>query len=236
MYPQKSYEVICNEGQQQLARLNQAVVLAKPESHQGHLDGLEELYRRAERNHPILRPLHLLYPQFSRKRLADSTFIEPVPKRMCLRVMAREVVPIEEVPLALAAPLPNQVIPAPVNAVDDSFNLSSDSSNDEDEEEVESADEETLVGESIELPVEEDEVPPAVAAAQIEIDDEVNFDLEANADIGMDDASNSSSSILVEEEDRDIEVDREEESTVRRYIFIAYDICTLVLVYSLSNI
>ena len=75
-------------------------MLAEPESHRKHLKGLEDLYRRAERNYPILRPLQILYPQFSRKRLADSTFIEPVPKRMCLRVMAREVVPIEEVPLA----------------------------------------------------------------------------------------------------------------------------------------
>ena len=185
--------------------------------------------------------------------------------------------------------------------MDDFFSLSSDSSDDEDEEESVPSDEETLAlaGESIELPVEENEVPPAAAAplaqsqqsnqlnqsdsttqwdqsaqdksdtsivlgalilcaftiaaekewisgedlskltgmadaAQIEIDDEVNFDLDADADIGMDDASNSSSSISVEEEDRAVEVDREEESTVSRYIFIAYDICTLV--YSLSNI
>ena len=75
-------------------------------------------------------------------------------------------------------------------------------------------------------------------AAQIEIDDEVNFDLDANADIGMDDSSNSSSSDLVgerEEVGRVFEVDGEEEAMVRiTYIFIPYDIFSSCILFLTS--
>ena len=169
---------------------------------------------------PPLAPPRLNQASTASEGVVDHTFLMPARKRTCLRVMAEETVQNEVPPLG---PPPNQAIP-PANAVDDFYYLSYSSSDEEDEVEGVNSDEDTLFGESIELP--EDEMA-SVGSNEDNLDED-NIELRVD---GVETDSTMVEPTPSQENDKD-EIESIGSMVRIYYTFIA---CILFVIVSLTS-